>query len=63
MAALGAIPAIDHTIEWVDSSSYSQLSDHLLSGADWARAGTSLALWMLVPLLIGLWRVRRSEIA
>ena len=63
VAALGAIPALNDAIEWVDSSSFGKLSDHLLSAGEWARAGTSLALWMLVPLAIGLWRVQRSEIA
>jgi len=31
--------------------------------SEWARAGTALALWIGVPLLIGLWRIQRSEIA
>jgi hypothetical protein len=29
----------------------------------WAHAGTALALWMLLPLLIGTWRITRREIA
>jgi hypothetical protein len=34
-----------------------------MSGAQWAHAGTSLAIWMLLPLLIGIWRIRRASIA
>jgi hypothetical protein len=29
----------------------------------WARAGTTLALWMLLPAAIGLWRIVRREIS
>jgi hypothetical protein len=25
--------------------------------------GTALALWMLLPLLIGIWRITRREVA
>jgi ABC-2 type transport system permease protein len=28
---------------------------------DWARFGTSTALWIALPLLIGIWRVLRHE--
>ena len=34
-----------------------------MSATQWAHAGTSLALWMLLPLLIGTWRITRREIA
>jgi ABC-2 type transport system permease protein len=33
-----------------------------MSGTEWARAGTTLALWMALPLAVGLWRIMRSEI-
>ena len=29
---------------------------------DWAQVGTASALWVVVPLAIGLWRVTRSEV-
>ena len=35
----------------------------VLSTTQWAHAGTSLALWMLLPLLIGIWRITRREVA
>ena len=37
--------------------------EHALNATEWARLGTSLALWLLLPLLVGLWRITRSEIA
>jgi hypothetical protein len=35
----------------------------VMSATQWAHAGTSLALWMLLPLVIGIWRITRSEVA
>jgi ABC-2 type transport system permease protein len=35
----------------------------VMSTTQWAQAGTALALWMLLPLLIGIWRITRSEVA
>jgi ABC-2 type transport system permease protein len=32
------------------------------SGGDWARLGTSRLLWLALPLVVGAWRVRRSEV-
>ena len=33
-----------------------------MSAGDWARAGTTLAVWMLLPVLIGAWRIVASEV-
>jgi hypothetical protein len=35
----------------------------VMSTTQWAHAGTALALWMLLPLLIGTWRITRREVA
>ena len=35
----------------------------VLTATQWAQAGTALALWMLLPLLIGTWRITRREVA
>jgi hypothetical protein len=50
--------------EWLDLGS---ATTPLLEGAamhakDWAQVGTASALWVVVPLAIGLWRVTRSEV-
>jgi hypothetical protein len=34
-----------------------------VDGTQWAQAGTSLALRMLLPLVIGIWRITRQEVA
>jgi ABC-2 type transport system permease protein len=50
---------------WLDGNrTFAPLAeDAALNGTDWARIGTTLAVWMLLPLVIGIWRIRRSEIA
>ncbi|WP_406831494.1 ABC transporter permease [Pedococcus sp. KACC 23699] len=50
--------------QWLDIGS---ATEPLLEGAamqarDWAQVGTSSLLWVVLPLAIGLWRVRRSEV-
>jgi ABC-type transport system involved in multi-copper enzyme maturation permease subunit len=62
-AAIGSLPAFEGAARWLDGSrSLSPLTDHLMSGTEWARAVTTLALWMVLPVVAGLWRITRSEI-
>jgi len=49
---------------WLDTGrGLGPLTREVVSGTQWAQAGTSLALWMLLPLLIGTWRITRREVA
>jgi ABC-2 type transport system permease protein len=49
---------------WLDTRlAHGPLPQEVLSPTQWARAGTALALWMLLPLLIGTWRITRREVA
>ncbi len=41
------------------TASYTTLWD----ATQWAHVGTALALWMLLPLLIGTWRITRREVS
>ena len=34
----------------------------MLTGEEWAQFATSLALWLVLPLAIGLWRIAKGEI-
>lgn len=62
-AALTSLAFLERVAPWLDTTrALEPLSQELLSGREWAHAATSLALWMVVPLLIGLWRIGRSEI-
>jgi ABC-2 type transport system permease protein len=48
---------------WIDTlRSIGPMSEEVYNATQWAQAGTSLALWMVVPLLIGIYRVTRREI-
>ncbi len=63
LSSIGAIPWFDGIVPWLDWwSSISILADKPLDATEWARAGTTLAVWVALPLLVGLWRITRSEI-
>jgi ABC-2 type transport system permease protein len=63
-AALASLPVFAGVAPWFDTSrALGPLSEELLSGTQWARVATSLAVWMLLPLLIGAWRIARREAA
>ena len=34
-----------------------------LSSTQWAHLLTALAIWIGLPLLVGLWRIRRTDLA
>jgi ABC-2 type transport system permease protein len=49
---------------WLDTRlALAPLHEEVVSATQWAHAGTALALWMLLPLLIGIWRIKRREVA
>jgi ABC-2 type transport system permease protein len=63
VTAIGSIHALEGAFRWIDQSrSLGSLTDHLYSSGQWARVGTTLALWMVLPLLAGGWRLARGEI-
>jgi ABC-2 type transport system permease protein len=60
---LGAIPRLDGPAGWLDGGrSTAPMTEHVMSATEWARAGTTIAVWVGVPLLVGLWRIRRDEV-
>jgi ABC-type transport system involved in multi-copper enzyme maturation permease subunit len=62
-AIVGRLAGFDAVARWLDGTySLAPMTEHVMSAMEWARAGTTLALWMLLPLLIGLWRIQRGEI-
>jgi ABC-type transport system involved in multi-copper enzyme maturation permease subunit len=63
MAVL-SLPVFSDVAPWVDyARALGQMTAEVMSTTQWAQAGTALALWMLLPLLIGTWRITRSEVA
>lgn len=62
-AALVSLPFFSGVAPWVDTArGLGPLHERVVSAEDWAHAGGSLVVWMLIPLAIGLWRVTRREI-
>lgn len=63
VAALGSLSALDGVGAWIDSTStLGPLTDELFSATQWAHALTTLAVWVLLPLVAGWWRIRREEV-
>ena len=60
---LAQINAIKDPAKWLDTGQTVQpLVDGGMTGTAWAQLGTSMALWVGVVMLIGLWRLRRTEL-
>jgi ABC-2 type transport system permease protein len=38
------------------------LATRSFSATDWAHAGTTLALWLVIPLIVGVWRFARRDV-
>lgn len=61
--AIGSISAFEGAARWLDQSrTMADMGERALSGTEWARVGTSVALWVLLPIVIGFWRVRRNDV-
>jgi ABC-2 type transport system permease protein len=64
LAALGSIDALSGTMEWINSAqSLEPLTLEILGGKAWGQVLVTLALWMVLPLAIGLWRIVRSDLS
>ena len=51
------------TAPWLDTRlALGPMPHEVMTATQWAHAGTALALWMLVPLAIGTWRISRREV-
>jgi ABC-2 type transport system permease protein len=62
-ATLASISALQGVGRWLDSSeSLAPMAEHPMDATEWAHVGTTLAVWVLVPLLAGLWRIARKEV-
>jgi ABC-2 type transport system permease protein len=62
-AAIGSIRFLNDAAQWLDTTRTTEpLTDRTLSGEEWGQLGTSMLLWLVVPLAIGLFRIARGEI-
>jgi ABC-2 type transport system permease protein len=61
--AIGSISVFEDAARWLDQSrTMAEMSERALSGTEWARVGTSVALWVLLPIVLGFWRVKRNDV-
>jgi ABC-2 type transport system permease protein len=62
--AVGSLTVFRGAARWLDTTrALGPLTDHRMSALEWAHAGTALALWLVVPLLVGLVRITRADVA
>jgi ABC-2 type transport system ATP-binding protein len=62
--AVLSLPVFSDVAPWVDyARNLGQMTEHVMSATQWAHAGTSLAICMVLPLLIGARRITQREIA
>jgi ABC-2 type transport system permease protein len=63
-ALVASISIFEIPKRWLDTTeTLAPLAERSLSSTEWAHVGTTLSLWVALPLAIGIWRIRRSEIA
>ncbi|GAA1653437.1 ABC transporter permease [Catellatospora bangladeshensis] len=57
------VTALHRPAEWLDLSVTSGLLlEPVMTGRDWARLGTSAAVWIVAPFVLGLLRLHRREV-
>jgi ABC-2 type transport system permease protein len=62
--AVASLSFFTDVAPWLDTRlALAPLHEEVLSATQWAQAGTALALWMLLPLLLGIWRITRREVS
>jgi ABC-2 type transport system permease protein len=62
--AVVSLPFFADVAPWVSTArALSPMQEEVMSATQWAHVGTALALWMLLPLLIGTWRFTRREVS
>jgi len=62
--ALFHVSWLEFIARWFDASrTLTPMADHALSGTEWAHAGATLAIWLVVPLTIGAWRIARGDVS
>ena len=60
---VGSLAFLEGAARWLDSSrTFSPMIEEALSGTQWARVVATVALWILLPLAIGVLRITRGEV-
>lgn len=57
------VPALKTPAQWLDTGqTLEPLMNGKVGGEQWAQLATSIGVWVALPLLLGLWRLHRSEV-
>jgi ABC-2 type transport system permease protein len=58
-----SISGLNGVANWLEAGqTLDPLTRHALGATDWLQAGATLAVWMVLPLAIGWWRVMRRDV-
>jgi len=61
--AVGHVKALEFLARWLDGAhTLAPMGEHALSATEWAHAGVTLAMWAVLPLAVGAWRIARGEV-
>ena len=64
IAAVASLWLFGGVAPWLDTRlALDSMPREVMDATQWAHAGTALALWMLLPLVIGIARITRREAA
>jgi ABC-type transport system involved in multi-copper enzyme maturation permease subunit len=62
--AVVSLPGFSGVASWADCArALGDTTVGVMSAIQWAHVGTSLVIWMVLPLLIGAWRITHREIS
>ena len=61
--AVLSLPVFSDVAPWVDyARALGGVTEDVMTATQWAHLGTSLVIWMVLPLLIGARRITRCEV-
>ena len=63
-AAIGSIHALSGVVDWINTAeALEPLTPEVMTGHQWAQGLVALALWIGLPLAIGLWRLTQRDLS
>ena len=62
-AVVGNIHALDGVARWLDAdNTLGPMTRQIMSGTQWAHALATWAMWIGIPLVVGVWRIGRGDL-
>ncbi len=61
--AVASLEPLADAAPWLDTRlALGPMPQEVMSATQWAHAASALAIWMVLPLLLGIWRISRREV-